>query len=169
MRSPSVVIAAASALALVPTTSAGSGVHTYATAASQSSTLVAYKEEQGGIVFRSSSLKVSTHSNATVRFEGCVKAFHLDATSWKKLKAALKQTSVHALAGNHGPATPQADETTWVIVVGHDTVRTRAFSIPPELRVKLEPLLKVLGEVLSVYERRLPRSCGSKRTVTGTG
>jgi hypothetical protein len=76
----------------------------------------------------------------------------------------VKRTNVHALAGNHGPAMPQADESTWVIVVGRDTVRVKASSIPPELRVKLEPLLKVLDEVLSGYERRMPQFCSSKRT-----
>jgi hypothetical protein len=80
-----------------------------------------------------------------------------------------KQTNVHALAGNHVPTTPRAEESTWMIVVGHDTVRITASSIPPELRAKLEPLLKVLGEAASVGKRDMPQSCSSKRTVNGIG
>jgi len=137
-------------------------------ASTQPHTLVAYQKEDGGIVFRHTSLVVSTHGQATVRFERCLQRFHLGASLWKKLKAALKQTNVHALAGNHAPATPRADESTWVITVGHDRVRIHGFAIPQELRVKLEPLLKILGEVVSVGERHIPQSCSSKRTVNGT-
>jgi hypothetical protein len=162
------IIAATAALTLVPIT-ACSGANPPETATTQSHTLVAYKEEQSGIVFRHTSLIVSTRGQATVRFERCVQRLHLDASLWKRLKAALKQTNVHALVGNHVPATPRAEESTWVIVVGHDTVRITASSIPPELRVKLEPLLKVLGEAASVGKRDMPQSCSSKRTVNGTG
>jgi hypothetical protein len=164
-----VVIVVATALALAPTSSASSGLNKPVTGSTQSRTFVAYKEEQGGIVFRYRSLIVSTRGQATVRFARCVRRFHLDASLWKRLKTASKQTNVHALAGNHVPAAPRADESTWVIVLGHDTVRITAFSIPPELRAKLEPLFKVLGEVLSVGKRDMPQSCSSKRTVNGTG
>ena len=165
----SLSIAAASALLLAPMTSACSGANPRVPATTQSRTLVAYKEERVGIVFRHTSLIVSTRGQATARFEGCVQRFQLDASLWRRLKAALKQTDVHALAGNHVSAKPGAEESTWVIIVGHDTVRITASSIPPELRVKLEPLLKVLGETTSVGKRDMPQSCGSKRTSKNMG
>lgn len=158
---------AVAALALAPAHAFG-GSNKPATANTQSHTLVAYTEEQGGAVFRLASLTVSTRGQATVRFEACVRRFHPRAALWRRLKVAVKQTNVHALAGSHVPATPRADESTWVIAVGHDRVRITAPSIPPELRVKLEPLLKVLGEVLSIGERRMPQSCSSKRVTTST-
>jgi hypothetical protein len=131
---------------------------------SQSRTLVTYNEEQGGIVFRIRFLLVSADGEATVRFGRCMAQFHLNAALWKRLRAALKQTNLHAVAGDYVPPTLRADESTWVITVGHDRVRITGFSIPQELRVKLEPLLKVLGEVRSVGERRMPPSCSSKWT-----
>ena len=166
----SLSIAAATALLLAPmTTSACSGANPSGPATTPSRTLVAYKEERAGIVFRHTSLVVSTRGQATVRFEGCVQRFQLDASLWRRLKAALKQTDVHALAGSHVSAKPGAEESTWVIVVGHDTVRITASSIPSELRMKLEPLLKVLGETGSVGKRDMPQSCSSKRTSKSMG
>lgn len=132
------------------------------TAPARSRAVVAYTEEQSGIVFRHTSLIVSKRGQATVRYESCVRRFHLGVALWKRLNAALKQTNVHAVAGNHVPVTPHAEESTWVIVVGHDTVRITASSIPPELRARLEPLLKTVEEVVSVGKRRMPQSCGSK-------
>jgi hypothetical protein len=163
----SFVAVAALALALASAHAFG-GSNKPAAANTQSHTLVAYTEEQGGVLFRLASLTVSTRGQATVRFEACVQRFHPRTALWRKLKAAVKQTNVHALAGNHVPATPRADASTWVIVVGRDWVRITAPSIPPALRVKLEPLLNVLGEVLSIGERRMPQSCSSKRIITST-
>ena len=88
--------------------------------------------------------------------------FRLDGALWRKLGAALKQTNVHAVAGNYVPAARQADESTWVITVGRDRLRIGDFgTIRPELRAKLEPLLKVLVEVLAVGERRIKAGNGS--------
>lgn len=161
----SLSIAAASALLLAPiTTSACSGANPRVPATTRSRTLVAYREEQVGIVSRHTSLIVSMRGQATVKFEGCVRRVQLDVSLWRRLKATLKQTDVHALAGNHVSAKPGAEESSWVIVVGHDTVRITASSIPPELRMKLEPLLKVVGEAVLVGKRDMPQSCSSKRT-----
>jgi hypothetical protein len=124
---------------------------------------VAYDEEQSGIIFRHASLIVSTHGQATVQFEKCVAEIQLKAALWKRLRAALKQTDLHPIAGDYVPPTPRADESTWVITVGHDRVRVTGFSIPQELRVRLEPLLNVLREVRSVGERRMPPPCARKR------
>lgn len=131
--------------------------------APRSRTLVTYKEEQGGVVLRLTSLVVSADGRATVRFEGCESRFRLKAKLWKRLRATLRHTNLHALAGDHAPATPGAEESTWVITAGQDKVRITASVIPQELRMKLEPLLKVLGEVRSVGQRHMPASCASKR------
>ena len=158
-------LAAAVALALVPATNAAGCANKTMTVVTQSRTLVAYTEEQGGIVLRHTSLIVSVRGQATMRFERCMTQLRLDGTLWRKLKAALKQTNIHALAGDYGPAVRRAEESTWVIVAGHDTVRITASSIPPELTAKLEPLLRVLDEVISAGKLGLPRSCVSKRTI----
>lgn len=156
------------ALALVPT-NAYSRANKSVIAPMQSRLLVTYKEERGGIKFRFTSLIVSTDRQAIVRFEGCLVRVHLNAVLWKRLKVALKQTNLHTLAGDYVPATPHADESTWVITVGRDRVRITDFSIPHELRVKLEPLLNILGEVLSVGKRDMPQSCSSNRVITSMG
>lgn len=163
-----VAIAAAAALALVPPGALGATSRP-ATARSQSRALVTYTEEQGGVAFRLTSLVVSADRQATVRFERCEQRSHLSAGLWKRLKVALRQTNLHAVAGDHVSTTPGAEESTWVITVGHDTVRMASPSIPPELRAKLEPLLKVVGEVITGGERHMPQSCSSKRVTTSTG
>lgn len=158
-------LAAAVVLALVPAANAAGCANKAVTAATQSRTLVVYMEEQGGIVLRHTSLIISARGQAAMRFERCMTRFRLDGTLWRKLKAALKQTNMHALAGDYGPVARRAEESTWVIVAGHDTVRITAFSILPELKAKLEPLLGVLDEVISVGKLGLPRPCVSKRTI----
>jgi hypothetical protein len=163
MRTRRLATAAATALVL-GTTSASSGANQPVRAPSQLPTLVTYKEEQSGVASRFTRLIVSADRRATVRFEGCTTRFHLNTSLWKRLRAALKQTNLHVIAGDHAPPTPRAEESTWVITVGHDTVRISDFSIPQELRAKLEPLLKVLEEVRSVGEQPMPPSCSSKRT-----
>jgi hypothetical protein len=153
------IATSAAALVLGPAISAASQ---HATAASHSRTVVAYIEEQGGIIFRYKSLAVSTTRQATVRAERRMVRFRVDGALWRKLIVALKQTNVHAVAGNYVPAARRADESTWVITVGRDRVRIGDFgTIRPELRAKLEPLLKVLVEVLAVGERRIKAGNGS--------
>jgi hypothetical protein len=64
---------------------------------------------------------------------------------------------VHALAGAYSRSpTRQAEESRWVVTVGRDTVRIRDDQNAPEL-AKLEPLLKVLREIVSVGEQGVPR------------
>jgi len=76
-----------------------------------------------------------------------------------------------ALAGDYPPPEGSADEITDVITVGHDTVRIAPNPIPEneKVRQELEPLLKALGEVGSVGEGRMPRSCRSNRLIGSTG
>jgi hypothetical protein len=131
---------------------------------SQSRTLVAYTAE-GGLFFRHTSLIVSTHGQSTVTLNRCVARFRLDAALLKRLETALKQTDVHALAGDYPPPPGAADEITEAITVGHDTVRITDFaSIPKKARQELEPLVIILREIVTVGERRMPPSCSSKRT-----
>jgi hypothetical protein len=168
-RQCSLGISAAAMLALVSATSAVGCANKPATATTaQSRTLVAYTEEQAGIVLRHTALIVSARGQATMKFERCVRRFQLGVALWEKLKTAQKQTNMHALAGHYGPATPRPEESSWVIVSGHDTVRITAFSIPSKLRAKMEPLLKVLDEVISVGKRGMPRSCAGKRAMQST-
>jgi hypothetical protein len=136
---------------------------------SQSRTLVTYTAE-GGLFFRYTSLIVSARGQSTVTFNSCVVRFRLDAALWKRLKTALKQTNLHALAGDYPPPLGAADEITEVITVGHDTVRITDFaSIPEKVRQELEPLVKIVRETVTVGERRMPPSCSSKRTSGSMG
>jgi hypothetical protein len=144
------------AVALVPAL-ASSTCDATRPAPATSRVLVTYREQQGGIVYRLIALSVSADRRAILKSERCTVRFHVSAALWHRLKAALKQTDPHAIAGNYGPATPRADESTWVITVGPERVRIHDFSISQAMRAKLEPLLKVLLEVLSVGERRAVR------------
>jgi hypothetical protein len=160
VRPCSVVIAAATVLALAPTNAlSGANKPITAPTPTQSRTLVAYTAE-GGLFFRYTSLIVSARGQSTVTFNRCVVRFRLDATFWKRLKRALKQTNLHAFAGDYPPPPGAADEITEVITVGHDTVRIADFaSIPEKVRQELEPLVKILREIVTVGERRMPPSC----------
>ncbi len=136
---------------------------------SQSRTLVAYTAE-GGLSFRHTSLIVLTRGQSTVTFNRCVARFRLNAALWKRLETALKQTNLHAIAGDYSPPPGAADEITEVITVGHDTVRITDFaSIPKKVRQELEPLVVSLREIVTVGERRMPPSCSSKRTSKSMG
>lgn len=169
LRLRSLAVIAVAMLALVTATSAIGCANKAVTATPKSGTLVAYTEEQGGIVFRHTSLIVSVRGRATMRFEKCTMRFGLNGALWRRLKTALRLTDMHTLAGDYGPATRHAEESSWVIIVGRDTVRITASSIPSELKTRMEPLLKLLDEVISVGKRDLPRSCTTKQTIEGTG
>jgi hypothetical protein len=149
-------------------TSACSGASLPEAITAQSHTLVTYREE-GGFGGAKGALIVSDRGQATATLGRCATRFHLDAVLWKSLKATLKQTNMHAIAGNYPPPPGSADEITYVITVRRDTVRTSAGTngvIPPP---KLKPLLTVLGKTLSAGERRMARSCGSNRITNSTG
>jgi hypothetical protein len=146
--------------------------HEPAGAVSRTRQLLSYREEQGGVVARSTSLTVSTSQRAVVRFEGCMAQLHVGGRAWMKLKRALIRARLHSLAGSYGTTRAEAEQSTWTIVSGRDTIRVRAFTFPPKLRAKLEPLLAVVDEVISTGKRRLPRTCARKivsQGVAGNG
>jgi len=169
VRTYSLAVVAVAVLTLAAPTGARRDLHDPVPMRSSSRTLVAYTEEQGGVVFHLRTVSVAADRRAVVRLDDCAAAFRLGQKLWKRLNTALKRTDVHAVSGDHPPSIPGGENSTWVIVVSHDTVRiTAAPAIPRELRLKLEPLLKVVEEVQSAGERRLSQSCYSKRTITGT-
>jgi hypothetical protein len=100
----------------------------------------------------STSLTVSTDAQAKVTSGGGrhVARFHLDAVLWKRLKATLKRTRLHAFAGDGCPPRPYPDAFIYVITVGQDSVCTTEGRIPHEL----EPLMKTLAKIVSIGERR---------------
>jgi emfourin len=153
---PSVIIATVTVLALAPA-NAWSGAKPV-TGFPHRRTLVAYKQE-GGLRFQYKALLVSAHGQAAATTGRCLAWFHLDAALWKSLKATLKQTNMHALAGDYPPPPGAADEFTYEITEGRDTVRTADGSIPKEL----EPLMKSLREILSAGERHMSQSCSSNQ------
>jgi len=119
-----------------------------------SRTLIGYSQS-GGIRFQYKALLVSARGQVAATSGRCLARFHLDATSWKSLKATLKQTNMHALAGEYPPPSGSADEFEYVVTAGGNTVRAADGSIPDAL----EPLLKRLREVLSTGERQMSQSC----------
>lgn len=152
-------IAAATALLLAPTTSACGAANKLITAptATQSRVLVSFNEA-GGLAYRYTSLVVSTDRQATVTSEARTVRFQLERTRWNKLNALLKQTDLSTVAGNY-PASPgAADYMTYVISVSGDTVRaTDASELPARVSHEVEPLRKVLGEIVTVGRRRLEK------------
>ena len=159
----------ATTIALALPISAYSGVNQPVTGSTHSRTLVTYTAE-GGLFFRHTSLIVSLSGRSTLTSNGCAVRFRLDAAFWKRLKTALRQTNVHALAGDYPSPPGAADEITEKITVGHDTVRiTDLASIPEKVRQELEPLVTIVREIVTVDERRMPRSCLSHRVITRKG
>lgn len=153
------VLAAAAAAALAMVSACGNG-DPEETAKSRSHLLVYYSRE-GGIRFQASSLAVSTKGVALIKSEGCTARFRLSAVSWRRLRQALKETNLSALAGAYPAPAGAADVISETIAVGHDTVRIGDFSsLPPRAREELGPLVGTLGEVLAESEGRCTRSAG---------
>ena len=149
------VVAIATALILAPKTSAFSAnprePRSTVTGSTQSHTLVAYKMYGLG----STRLTVSTDAQAKVTSGGGhVTRFHLNAALWKRLKAMLKRTGLHVFAGGRCPHRPYPDAFIYVITVSQDTVCTTEGRIPH----KLEPLMKILAEIVSAGERRIGKT-----------
>ena len=119
-----------------------------------SRTLIGYSQS-GGIRFQYKAVLVSARGQVATTSGRCLARFHLDAALWKSLKATLKQTNMHALAGEYPPPSGSADEFEYVVTAWGNTVRAADGSIPNEL----EPLLKRLREVLSAGERQMSQSC----------
>jgi hypothetical protein len=151
VRSCGVVIAAATALALAPASTYGAA-NNPVTGSTPSHTLVAYTMQGLG----STSLTVSTDARAQVTSGGGrhVTRFHIHVALWKKLKATLRRTDLHAFAGGHCPPKPYPDALIYAITARHETVCTTEGRIPH----KLKPLMKILAEIVSVGERRIGNS-----------
>jgi hypothetical protein len=70
---------------------------------------------------------------------------------------------MHAIAGNYPPPKGAADEITYVIKAGRNTVRIAPGPQPKyeEVMRDLEPLLKALDRTVSAGEQRMSPSCES--------
>ncbi len=162
IRGPAIA-ALTTALALAPTTSACGAANKPITAPTptQSRVLVSFSEE-GGLQYRFASLVVSTHRQATVTSKGRTVRFQLGRARWRKLNAILKQTDLSTVAGDYPPRPGAADEVTYVISVGGDTVRaTDASELPERVSHEVEPLRQVSGEIVAVGRRRLEKRHGA--------
>jgi trimeric autotransporter adhesin len=126
--------------------------------------LVSYRLE-GGIGGPRPALVVYRDRGARVTLRGCTAKFELRLRAWRKLRAALRDAHLHAIAGNYPAPNGSADVITYVIMVGPDAVRIAPASQPENEAVMrdLEPLLKVLGKMVSGGERRMPPSCRFSR------
>jgi hypothetical protein len=125
--------------------------------------LVSYRQE-GGIGGPRPSLVVTKDRRARVTLGGCTAKFALGHRIWNRLRAALRGTHLHAIAGNYPPLKGSADAITYVIRASGEVVRIA----PPqpeheEVMRDLWPLLKVLNKTVSAGERRMPSSCKSSR------
>jgi alpha-tubulin suppressor-like RCC1 family protein len=131
---------------------------------SRSRLLVSYYQE-GGIGGPRPSLVVFKDRRAKVTLGRCMARFELRRTAWRKLEAALRGTHLHAIAGSYPPPSGSADEITYVIRSGPDTVRIAPAPQQEneEVMRNLKPLFRVLDRTVSAGERRMPPSCKSSR------
>jgi Putative Ig domain len=125
--------------------------------------LVSYRQE-GGIGGPRPSLVVFKDRRARVTLGRCTAKFDLRPRAWSRLRAALKDAHLHAIAGNYPAPKGSVDVITYVIKAGGEVVRIA----PPQPEHKevmrdLRPLLKVLNKLVSAGERRMPPSCKSSR------
>lgn len=129
---------------------------------SRSPTLVSYRQE-GGIGGPRPSLVVSREHGATVTSGRCTAKFGLQLGAWNRLRAALREADMHAIAGSYPPPKGSADEITYVIKAGRDTVRIAPAPQPEyeEVMRHLRPLLKVLNKTVSIGEQRMSPACKS--------
>jgi hypothetical protein len=155
MRTAGFVIALATVLALAPTNVWSSGKPITGFPSSQ--LLVGYSES-GGIRFEYKALLVSVDGKVAATSGKCLARFHLRDPPWKSLKATLRKTNMHYLAGEYPPPSGSADGFEYDIYARGYRVRTADGSIPSGL----EPLLKRLREVLSIGERQMSQSCSDK-------
>lgn len=126
-------------------------------------TLLTYIEEQGGIRFRVRSLAVTANRQATVRIDRRRTRLRIGAATWRRLRGSLKGLHKRAIAGNYGPASPQAEESAWTLQIGGMRMRMRGYGAPPLARLpartrrEVKPLLRLLDKLLARGARRLAR------------
>jgi hypothetical protein len=151
-------LVALTALAVGSTSACGDGDQAE-TVEGKERTLVSYSRE-GGIRFQSSALTVSIGGEATVRSEGCMVRFRLEAVLWRRLQQALEGTDFAALAGDYPPPAGAADLISEEIVVGRNAVRLGDFaSLPAQARRELKPLVGAFGEILGKGESHQSTAC----------
>lgn len=140
-----------------------------ATASARPHVVVSYRQD-GGIGGPRPSLVVSKGRKATVTFGRCTTRFALRLREWSRLRAALRDADLPAIAGDYPPPTGSADMIVHVIEAGRSTVR---IALPPqpeheEVVRATRPLLEVLNRTVSAGKRRMPSSCNSNRRARGS-
>jgi hypothetical protein len=135
-----------------------------ASSSGNSGTLITYRQE-GGIGGPRPSLVVSADRRAKVTLGSCGTRFTLRRGAWRELRAAIKGTDIHGIAGNYPPPPGSADMITYVIRTPGGTVRIAPNPEPrnEEVMGELGPLLKVLDATVAVGQRHMPASCRSVR------
>lgn len=135
-----------------------------AAAFSRAGVLVSYRQE-GGIGGPRPSLVVSKGRRARVTLGRCTAKLALRPRTWRKLRVAVRDADIQAIAGEYPPPAGSADEITYVIRTRAGTVRIAPAPEPrnEEVMRRLEPLLKAVDGLVSAGERRMPSSCRSSR------
>jgi hypothetical protein len=136
-----------------------------ADSSSSDARLLSYLEE-GGIGGPRPSLTVSKRARASLRLGPCSTSFGLRPGAWRRLRAALTEADIPAVAGEYPPPKESADEITYVVRSGGHEVRIAPAPLPENEKVlaQLEPLLTILGRTVASGQRRLPPGCASNRT-----
>ncbi len=133
-------------------------------ASSRTGVFVSYRQE-GGIGGPRPSLVVSKGRQARVTLGRCTAKLALRPPAWRKLRVAVRDADIQAIAGDYPPPAGSADEITYVIRTRAGRVRIARSPEPrnEEVMRQLEPLLKALTGLVSAGERRMPSSCRSSR------
>ncbi len=143
-----------------PRSAAGQG----SAASSRTGVVVSYRQE-GGIGGPRPSLVVSKGRRARVTLGRCTAKLALRPRAWRKLRVAVRDADIQAIAGDYPPPAGSADEITYVIRTRAGTVRIAPSPEPrsEEVMRRLKPLLKVLNGLVWAGERGMPSSCRSSR------
>ncbi len=117
--------------------------------------VVVFYRQEGGIGGPQPSLVVFPARRARVTLGRCTTKFELHPKAWRQLRAVLRHTHLHALAGNYPAPNGSADVISYVIRAGRDTVRIAPapHQENEEVMRDLEPLLKVLSNTVLAGER----------------
>lgn len=126
--------------------------------------LLFYRQE-GGIGGPRPSLTVFKQARARLQLGRCSTSFSLPTRAWRRLRAALGEADISAVAGDYPPPRGAADEITYVLRSGSSEVRLAPAPRAANEKVlaQLQPLLTVLSRTVASGERRLPPSCARSR------
>jgi hypothetical protein len=156
------IVATVSSVALLLAL-AGSACGSAATTGTASSAgrLLTYREE-GGIGGPRPSLAVSTQGRATLRLGSCRVGYALGDPLWGKLRGALQRADLGSIVGDYPPPSGAADMITYVVRSDDGEVKIAPDPHYEAVLEQIEPLLGVLGKVVTKGRTRLPADCSGR-------